>query len=109
MIYDLQAPLIFMIVSLTLTLLIVSTNDIFVEFRYDVNKKTPYECGFQPFDNNLQQFDIKYYLVALLFLIFDVETLFLIPYISVHNFVNLFVYYNVFFFILILFLGFLYE
>ena len=109
MIYSFQPFLIFSFVVLFLTIVVVSLNDVLVEFREEVSKKTPYECGFQPFDNNLQQFDIKYYIVALLFLIFDVETVFLIPYVSVLNFTNLYLFFNIFIFIFILFLGLFYE
>lgn len=110
MIYNLQVFLIYAVVVFVLTLVVISLNDAVTGFfAADFNKKSPYECGFKPFDSSLQQFDIKYYIVALLFLIFDVETLFLIPYITILNYSNLYVFYNVFFFLLVLFVGLLYE
>ena len=47
---------------------------------FDSEKYSPYECGFSPFKTERSQFDIKFYLVALLFLVFDVELMFLLPY-----------------------------
>jgi NADH-quinone oxidoreductase subunit A len=44
-----------------------------------VEKLSPYECGFEPFEDARTYFDIKFYLIALLFLLFDIEVLFLFP------------------------------
>lgn len=59
-------------ILLTINILLVARNNY-------IEKISPYECGFQPFDNVLNNFDIKYYLIALLFLLFDLEVMFLIP------------------------------
>lgn len=109
MIYSFQAPILFILIVFLLTFLVVNLNGALIEPTLDFNKKSPYECGFQPFDDNIQQFDIKYYLVALLFLLFDIETIFLIPYINIINTSNLFVFYNFFFFMFVLFVGLFYE
>ena len=45
----------------------------------DFEKKGPYECGFQPFEDSRTKFDVKYYLVAILYIIFDLEIMFLLP------------------------------
>ena len=47
--------------------------------RGDPEKLSPYECGFEPFDDNRMRFDVRYYLVAILFIIFDLEIAFLFP------------------------------
>lgn len=47
----------------------------------DTEKISPYECGFEPFDDARNQFDIKFYLIAIFFLIFDVETIYLYPWV----------------------------
>ena len=47
--------------------------------RGDPEKLSPYECGFEPFDDNRMKFDVRYYLVAILFIIFDLEIAFLFP------------------------------
>lgn len=98
-----------MLVLFMLSLILVTLNDITEAEAYNFEKKSAYECGFQPFDLNIQQFDIKYYLVALLFLIFDIETIFLLPFISIQGYTNTLIVYNMIFFIFILFLGLLYE
>jgi len=47
--------------------------------RGDPEKLSPYECGFEPFEDNRMRFDVRYYLVAILFIIFDLEIAFLFP------------------------------
>ena len=47
--------------------------------RGDAEKLSPYECGFEPFEDNRMKFDVRYYLVAILFIIFDLEIAFLFP------------------------------
>src|ERR1700681_1429956 len=47
--------------------------------RPNQEKNSPYECGFEPFDDARMPFDVRYYLVAILFIIFDLETAFLVP------------------------------
>ncbi len=48
--------------------------------RPDAQKLSPYECGFEAFEDARMKFDIRYYLVAILFIIFDIEVAFLVPY-----------------------------
>lgn len=67
----------FLIVLLSLFLLLLS---FFLSVSHPyVEKNVTYECGFQPFNSLVINFDIKYYLIALLFLIFDIEIMFLLP------------------------------
>jgi NADH-quinone oxidoreductase subunit A len=47
--------------------------------KKDDEKLSPYECGFEPFENSRIKFDVRYYLVAILFIIFDLEIAFLFP------------------------------
>lgn len=58
----------------------------------DTEKVSPYECGFEPFEDARNQFDIKFYLVAIFFLLFDVETIYLYPWV-IHKFSNFSLYY----------------
>lgn len=51
----------------------------FVFKNYDIEKISIYECGFDPFEDALGRFDIRFYLVSILFLIFDIEVIFLFP------------------------------
>jgi NADH-quinone oxidoreductase subunit A len=50
-----------------------------VKHRRDAAKLSSYECGFEPFEDSRRQFDVRYYLVAILFIIFDLEIAFLFP------------------------------
>ena len=79
MIYEFYVSIIFIVVVLLISTIIVTISDILIEEDYDINKTAVYECGFQPIDFNLQEFDIKFYVVGLLFLVFDVEIAFLLP------------------------------
>jgi len=74
-----------------------------------VNKEKTYECGIEPLEDSRIQFDIKYYLYALLFLIFDVEAVFLFPWAITFNKLGLFALVEAFIFILILVLGLVYA
>ena len=50
-----------------------------VKHRRDAQKLSSYECGFEPFEGSRHQFDVRYYLVAILFIVFDLEIAFLFP------------------------------
>jgi NADH-quinone oxidoreductase subunit A len=76
---------------------------------YDYEKVSAYECGFNPFEDVYGRFDVKYYLVAILFIIFDLEVIFLYPWVIGFSFVSFFGFWVILFFLLILFLGFIYE
>ena len=77
--------------------------------NYDIEKISAYECGFNPFFETRTPFDVKYYIVALLFIIFDLEVIFLFPWISVLKFLGFLGYFSVLIFLVILILGFFYE
>jgi NADH-quinone oxidoreductase subunit A len=47
--------------------------------RANAQKNAPYECGFEPFEDARMKFDVRYYLIAILFILFDLEVLFLLP------------------------------
>lgn len=76
---------------------------------FDSEKYSPYECGFTPFRTERAQFDIKFYLVALLFLVFDVELMFLLPYAMSYNYLGIVGYLIFIIFFTLLVLGFLVE
>ena len=107
MIYEFFDSIIFSIIAILLSFFIVSLNDLFVEESYDTEKSSAYECGFQPIDLNLQQFDVKFYVVGLLFLIFDIETVFLLPYMSVSHMLNVNSFFCLFFFVLCFYVTFI--
>lgn len=77
--------------------------------KLDVEKVTPYECGFSPFNDARIKFDVKFYLVSLLFILFDLEVAFLLPWALIISFESYIIVLAFDFFILILTLGFVIE
>jgi NADH-quinone oxidoreductase subunit A len=75
----------------------------------DLEKSSTYECGFDPFNDARVQFDVKFYLVAILFIIFDLEITFLFPWVLSLSVAGELGYFNVFLFLFILTVGFVYE
>ena len=73
--------LIYIIISLIISIIIIISSYFLVIQNPETEKLSPYECGFDPFEDARLPFDIKFYLVALIFIIFDIETLFLIPWV----------------------------
>lgn len=77
--------------------------------RPDSEKNSPYECGFAPFDDARMPFDVRFYLVAILFIIFDLETAFLVPWAVVFRKIGWFGLAAMGVFLGILVIGFIYE
>ncbi|CAB3791558.1 NAD(P)H-quinone oxidoreductase subunit 3 [Paraburkholderia ultramafica] len=71
--------LLFLIVGTGLGVALVSIGKILGPNKPDTEKNAPYECGFEAFEDARMKFDVRYYLVAILFIIFDLETAFLFP------------------------------
>jgi len=77
--------------------------------RPDDAKLSPYECGFGAFEDARMKFDVRYYLVAILFILFDLEIAFLFPWAVVLKEIGLFGYVSMLIFLAILVVGFIYE
>lgn len=77
--------------------------------RPDSEKLSSYECGFEAFDDSRMKFDVRYYLVAILFIIFDLEIAFLFPWAIVLEKIGMFGYVAMVIFLGILVIGFIYE
>jgi NADH-quinone oxidoreductase subunit A len=75
----------------------------------DPEKLSAYECGFNAFDDARMKFDIRFYLVSILFIIFDLEVAFLFPWAVAFNEVGLFGFWSVMIFLAVLTIGFAYE
>ena len=75
----------------------------------DDEKLSPYECGFEPFEDSRMKFDVRYYLVAILFIIFDLEIAFLFPWAVSLDAVGKFGLLAMALFLSILVVGFIYE
>jgi NADH-quinone oxidoreductase subunit A len=77
--------------------------------RPDPEKLSPYECGFEAFEDARMKFDVRYYLVAILFILFDLEIAFLFPWAVVLDRIGLFGFLAMVVFLAILVVGFVYE
>jgi len=75
----------------------------------DQQKLSPYECGFEAFEDARMRFDVRYYLVAILFILFDLEIAFLFPWAVVLQEIGLFGFFSMMIFLAILVVGFAYE
>ena len=67
------------LVSFVLSFLIIGFSFFFVIQKPDNEKLSTYECGFEPYNDSRHKFDIKFYLLAIIFIVFDIETAFLLP------------------------------
>ena len=100
---------IFLAIALILSLGFVVLNFAFSPKNPDPEKLSAYECGFEPFDDSRIEFDVRFYLVAILFIIFDLEIAFLFPWaISLGN-IGLVGFCSMMIFLFILTVGFIYE
>ena len=70
---------IFLLFSLFLSVLIFNLSFILIKQKDDLEKLTAYECGFNPFSDSRVKFEIRFYIVGILFIIFDIELTFLFP------------------------------
>jgi NADH-quinone oxidoreductase subunit A len=77
--------------------------------RPDSEKLSPYECGFEAFEDARMKFDVRYYLIAILFILFDLEIAFLFPWAVVLQEIGLFGFMAMMMFLGILVVGFIYE
>ena len=77
--------------------------------RPDPEKLSPYECGFEAFEDARMKFDVRYYLIAILFILFDLEIAFLFPWAVVLPEIGFFGFASMMVFLFILVIGFIYE
>ena len=101
--------LLFIVVGLAVGVVAMSVGYFLGPQRPDSQKLSPYECGFEAFEDARMKFDVRYYLVAILFILFDLEIAFLFPWAIVLDEIGLFGYVAMLFFLGILVVGFIYE
>jgi len=92
-----------------LSVIILVLSFVFSVQRSDIEKLSAYECGFDPFEDARCEFDVKFYLVAILFIVFDIEVSFLFPWsLSLYK-INMFGFWCMIVFLFVLTVGFTYE
>lgn len=103
------ALFLYFLIATVLAIVLLGVSFLASTRRPDPEKISAYECGFDPFDDARSRFDVQFYLVAILFIIFDLEVTFLFPWALVLNKVSLFGFWSMMAFLLILTIGFVYE
>lgn len=101
--------LLFIMVGLGVGAIAISAGKILGPDKPSEAKLSPYECGFEAFEDSRMKFDVRYYLVAILFIIFDLEIAFLFPWAIVLDEIGIFGFWAMMLFLTILVVGFIYE
>jgi NADH-quinone oxidoreductase subunit A len=101
--------LIFLGIAGGLAVVILLASFLIARQRPDTAKLSPYECGFEPFEDARGRFDVRFYLVAILFIIFDLEVAFLFPWAVTLGKIGLLGFWSMMIFLGVLTVGFIYE
>ena len=106
---DYLSIILFLIIALGLSIVFIAINYLASPKRPDPEKLSAYECGFEALSDSRMEFDVRFYLVAILFIIFDLEIAFLFPWaISLSN-LGALGFWSMMIFLFILTIGFIYE
>ena len=100
---------IFIIIGFAIAIGMTTLSFVVGQRKPDNEKLSAYECGFEAFDDARGRFDVRFYLVAILFIIFDLEVAFLFPWAISLGTIGLFGFWSMMIFLLILTIGFIYE
>ena len=101
--------MIFIAIGIAIGVLPIMAGFLLAPHKPDSEKLSPYECGFEAFEDSRMKFDVRYYLVAILFIVFDLEIAFLFPWAVVLDSIGLFGFVAMMIFLGILVIGFIYE
>jgi NADH-quinone oxidoreductase subunit A len=101
--------LVFLAIAGAVSIAMVAASFLVARQRPNTEKLSPYECGFDPFDDARIRFDVRYYLVAILFIIFDLEVAFLFPWAVSLGDIGMFGFWSMMVFLAVLTIGFIYE
>ena len=106
---DYMPVILFLGIGLAMSLLFIVGNAILAPSNPDPEKNSAYECGFNAFDDARMKFDVRFYLVAILFIIFDLEVAFLFPWAVSLGTIGVFGFWSMVIFLGVLTIGFIYE
>lgn len=100
---------IFFVGAFFISCLLIFLSYFLVYQESDIEKNSAYECGFQPFEDTRSKFNVRYYLIAILFMIFDLEIMYLFPWSISVSTSGFFGIWSIFLFLTVLAVGFIYE
>ena len=100
---------IFLVLAIAISLLFIVASTLLAPRKPDPEKLSAYECGFNAFDDARMKFDVRFYLVSILFIIFDLEAAFLFPWVFQVAEGNVFAFWSMMAFLGVLTVGFVYE
>ena len=106
---DYLSIIIFLFIALGLSVGFIVLNFLFSPKNPDPEKLSAYECGFEAFGDSRMEFDVRFYLVAILFIIFDLEIAFLFPWAISLGSIGTLGFWSMMIFLLVLTIGFIYE
>jgi NADH-quinone oxidoreductase subunit A len=101
--------LVFLVIAGGIALAMIIASAVLARQKPNSEKLSPYECGFDPFEDARVRFDVRYYLVAILFIIFDLEVAFLFPWAVSLGDIGMFGFWSMIVFLGVLTVGFIYE
>ncbi len=101
--------LLFLAIAIGLSVVMVAASYLVARQRPDSEKVSPYECGFEAFDDARSKFDVRFYLVAIAFIVFDLEVAFLFPWAVALKDIGVFGYWSRVVFLLVLVVGLAYD
>ena len=101
--------LVFLVIAGGMAVAMIAASFVLARQNPNSEKLSPYECGFEPFEDARVRFDVRYYLVAILFIIFDLEVAFLFPWAVSLGDIGVFGFWSMVVFLAVLTVGFIYE
>jgi len=109
LVYDYLPILVFLAIAAVISGGALAASYLVAKQKPDSEKLSPYECGFEPFSDARGKFEVRYYLVSILFIIFDLEVAFLFPWAIVLGDIGPFGFWSMMVFLGVLTVGFIYE
>jgi NADH-quinone oxidoreductase subunit A len=101
--------LIFLVIAAAIATVMVALPVVLAPYKPDAEKLSSYECGFEPFGDARRKFDVRFYLVSILFIIFDLEVAFLFPFAVSLRTIGVYGFWSMMGFLGVLTIGFIYE
>lgn len=100
---------VFLLLAIGMSGVMIGLSFLLAKQKPDAEKLSPYECGFDPFSDARHKFDVRFYLVSILFIIFDLEIAFLFPWAVSLGAIGMFGFWSMMVFLGVLTVGFIYE